>query len=214
MSVQVIIYSSDRIRGGILKEILRRVKIDALLLDNIMDVKSAISSHKPPVVIFDTVNSLKNEVAFLKKISSSVDECIVMLLGDVSIINSWRDHHQGGIRNRIFLPDPLDPEIIISKSRQILSDWQQDVLIQEDAGKEESNKEKTDKEESLDSVASSDSAAADEIATRIVNHKNHAGDKKSGAVDEKDAAYEKYAVDENYDIELLESELRQYLKLD
>ncbi len=132
MSVQVIIYSSDRIRGGILKEILRRNKIGTLLLDKIMDVKSSISSHQPAIVIFDTTSSLKNEINFLKNLSSSIDDHFTIFVGDPLIINTLHDFHQnniqkqdnlkieGNLHNKIFLSDPLDPDVIISKSLDIL----------------------------------------------------------------------------------------------
>ncbi|MBF0257377.1 MAG: hypothetical protein HQK62_00835 [Desulfamplus sp.] len=180
MSVQVIIYSSDRIRGGILREILRRNKTETLLLDNIMDVKSAISSHKPDIAIFDTSNSLKNEINSLKHLSSSIEECFVMILGDALIINVF---HDGNLWNKLFLTDPLDPEIIISKSREILS------RIQENRA----------------TVKSSDH---DSTTAPVIRNIENMEEKPSVADEDIDL------VDHNLDIEHLESDLRQYLKLD
>ncbi|MBF0573978.1 MAG: hypothetical protein HQK69_09500 [Desulfamplus sp.] len=117
MSVQVIIYSSDRIRGGIVKEILRRNNIETVLLENIMDVKSEISSHLPAVIIFDTNNFLKNEVKFLRSFLSSLGSCSLILLGNPLITNSLKGFEQ---LNLIQLPDPLDPDKIASKSIEIL----------------------------------------------------------------------------------------------
>ncbi|MBF0228380.1 MAG: hypothetical protein HQK63_02115 [Desulfamplus sp.] len=117
MSVQVIIYSSDRIRGGIVKEILRRNNIGTVLLEKIIDVKSEISSHLPAIIIFDTNNFLKNEVKFLRTFLSSLESCSLILLGNPLITNSLKGFEQ---LNLIQLPDPLDPDKIASKSIEIL----------------------------------------------------------------------------------------------
>ena len=118
MSYQVIVFSQDPIRGGILKKIHQDNKIRTLFVGRIIDIKTAIASYSPRIIILDIYQSLKIEEAFLKSISHYVKDSFIFFLGDTPTLELFRD---GNDSKTIFFPEPMTPEKITEKSQEILS---------------------------------------------------------------------------------------------
>lgn len=117
MPYPVVIYSADKIRGGILKKILQRNEIKTLLVNKIIEMRDSISKFAPDIVIIDTKNSLKDEINFLKNLSYKKEEIFVFFLGSESVISTFE---RMDMNKNLHLADPLNPEFIVSKVKKIL----------------------------------------------------------------------------------------------
>ena len=114
----VLIFSIDELRGGITQKVLKRSGFEALLLRMIMGAKNAIAKHAPGVVIFDIGSYLSEEVNQIRNLCGTLEHTPVILLGDRSIT----DRFEGtGISKELFLSDPLDPELIVAKVKEVFS---------------------------------------------------------------------------------------------
>jgi DNA-binding response OmpR family regulator len=117
----IIVFSVDKLRGGITKKILERNGFRVLLLNEILGMREKIAGHTPDVVIFDTYHCLAEEVRHLKNFCGSVDNTVVMLLGDSAITERFRGPN---IRGDLRLSDPLDLDLIVSKVKEVFSSRQ------------------------------------------------------------------------------------------
>jgi len=136
MSYQVIVFSTDRIRGGILKKVLQDDKIKILLVAGIIDLETAISSHDPGVVILDTHDTIKSEAVYLKKLSCAIKNRVIFFLGDAAALETFsKDAHCP----MVLFPDPFAPERITAKSREILASILPDPDNQNNGSKKDAN---------------------------------------------------------------------------
>ncbi|MFH1491301.1 MAG: hypothetical protein ABII06_20530 [Pseudomonadota bacterium] len=111
----VIIFSVDKIRGGITKKILERNGFQVLLLNKILGLKDRIDGHAAATVIFDTVHCFEEEVRHLKNLYGALNSRTVILLGDPTLTEGFRGRGESrGLR----LSDPLDPERILLKVKE------------------------------------------------------------------------------------------------
>ena len=118
MPYPIIIFSVDELRGGITKKVLERTGFQVLLLNTILGMRERIASHSPDVVIFDTYHCFAEEVRHLKNICGALDNTVVMLLGDPGITEGFQGPN---VRRELLLSDPLDPDLIISKVKEVSS---------------------------------------------------------------------------------------------
>jgi DNA-binding response OmpR family regulator len=117
MSHSVFIFSTDKLRGGIIKEILQRHGIEALWAGSILDARDAFSTHTPTVAILDTKDSLAGEIDFLQSLSRTLHDLVFIVLGIPSVISTFKGP---GVHAELCLADPLDPELIVSKVKESL----------------------------------------------------------------------------------------------
>ena len=118
MSDLVLIFSMDKIRGGITQKVLKRSGFEALLFPMILGAKNAIAKYAPGVVIFDIDSYLSGEVNQIRNLGGTLEHTPVILLGDRSITDRFEG---AGIREKLVLSDPLDPELIVAKVKEGLS---------------------------------------------------------------------------------------------
>ncbi|WP_080798366.1 hypothetical protein [Desulfamplus magnetovallimortis] len=145
-SHRIIIYSADRVRGGILKKILTLHSIQSTLCHNVLEVKTTISDNKPAILILDIHRSIESEIIFLADFTkiilnktpsthpSEIDtekqfpSTYVLLLGKPSDIISFDLPAPDDNLNRpallhgkvLFMPN-FDPEKILEKTKKILA---------------------------------------------------------------------------------------------
>jgi DNA-binding response OmpR family regulator len=118
VSYPVLIFSADELRGGITQKILKRSGFEVLLLSKILGARDTIAKHAPSVVIFDTYGCFSEEINQIRNLCRTLDHTVVIVLGDPSIM----DRFEGpGIRKELCLSDPLDPELIASKVKEVFS---------------------------------------------------------------------------------------------
>jgi DNA-binding response OmpR family regulator len=114
----VVIFSTDDLRGGITQKILKRSRFEVLLISTMLGARDAIAKHTPSIVIFDTYGCFSEEINRIRNLCRTLEHTVVIVLGDPSII----DRFEGpGIRKGLCLSDPLDPELIASKVKQVFS---------------------------------------------------------------------------------------------
>ncbi len=117
MSHSVVIFSVDKLRGGIIKDILQRHGIKALWAGSILDTRDAFSTHTPTVAILDIKDSLAGEIDFLQNLCRTLQDPIFIVLGIPSVISTFKGP---GVHAELCLADPLDPELIVSKVKESL----------------------------------------------------------------------------------------------
>ncbi len=122
MPQPVLIFAADELRGGIIREILKRGGFEPLLFKNILGAGDVISKHAPPLVIFDTSTCFPEEMTHLKNLCGILNHTAVILLGDPAVMSSF----QGPvIRQDLCLSDPLNPALIVEKAKQVSAETRQ-----------------------------------------------------------------------------------------
>ncbi|MBW2061992.1 MAG: hypothetical protein JRI95_10580 [Deltaproteobacteria bacterium] len=118
MSDTVLIFSIDKLRGGITQKVLKRSGFEALLLPKVFGAIDAIEKHVPGVVIFDASGCFSEEVNQIRNLCETLEHIPVIVFGKWSIIARFEGH---GIRKELLISDPLDPELIVAKVKEALS---------------------------------------------------------------------------------------------
>lgn len=121
MTVPIIIYSADKSRGGILHKILNRNGLTSLWENRLDKTQAAVLAYHPDVLIADIKNALKNEVVFLANICLKLQDIFLIVIGGSVDISAF-DHHVSELvlNNNLRLTDPLSPELIVSKVKEVL----------------------------------------------------------------------------------------------
>jgi DNA-binding response OmpR family regulator len=117
MSHPVLVFSADKIRGGITQRILKRSGFEVLLLSRILGARAAVANHAPRVVIFDTNSCYSDEINHIKNLCRTLDHTNVIVLGDPSVIEGFEGP---GLRKELCLSDPMDPELVATRVREVL----------------------------------------------------------------------------------------------
>ncbi len=118
MSFQVVIFSLDELRGGIIREILQRTRLKARLYNRATIAKMAITEYNPRVVILDIKGCMVSEIRILANSIQNLDSTQIIALGDPSVMETIEGP---GIPPLKFLTDPLDPELIAQSVKEALS---------------------------------------------------------------------------------------------
>ncbi|MCK4792154.1 MAG: transglycosylase domain-containing protein, partial [Desulfobacteraceae bacterium] len=118
MAPSVIVYSPDDIRGRIVLKILKVSGIKTLLFSSHFEVKEAIARYSPAVIILDIKKSFSSELNFLQTLSYNLSEATIIALSGTSDVHVLENL---GLTNLLCVPDPLDPELILSMVKDILA---------------------------------------------------------------------------------------------
>ena len=118
MPCSVHIFSIDDVRGGITKKILKRNGFEAVRFNKILGAGDIIATHSPSVVIFDTHSCFQEEIDQINNLCVRLCRNILIVLGDPSILRGLKE---SSTSREFFLSDPLDPELIVSKVKEIFS---------------------------------------------------------------------------------------------
>ncbi|MBV6342696.1 transglycosylase domain-containing protein [Candidatus Magnetobacterium casense] len=117
MTVPVLIFSTDSIRGKIVLKTLKHNGIEATLFGSnfeLLEGLGAIKGHS--VVIFDTKHYHSREFEMLDSLRVSHPRCSVLILSEGALLPMFI---QKGFSADLCLSDPLDPEQICLKVREI-----------------------------------------------------------------------------------------------
>jgi len=129
MSSPVIIFSADRLRTGIIEKLLKRAGIESLSVSRVWEAGEAIVNNAPHVVIFDAKNNFRGEINLLRNLCRSLRETAAIVLGDRPIVDTFEGE---AVQEGFCLADPFDPELIISKVKEILSSKAKEKRLQGD----------------------------------------------------------------------------------
>jgi len=118
VSDPVLIFSADELWGGITQKILKRNSFEVLLVSKILGARDTVAKHAPSVVILDTHGCFSEEINQIRNLCRTLEHSAVIVLGDPSTIDRFEEL---SMRKELCLPDPLDPELIASKVREVFS---------------------------------------------------------------------------------------------
>ena len=117
MSSTVLVFSADKLRSNILKTILCRSGFEALFFTRILDAGRAIAQHTPEVVIFDTVGCFAEEINKVMNLCRTQAHTSAMVLGAATVLERFE---RPLIRSEFCLCEPLDPELIVTKLKELI----------------------------------------------------------------------------------------------
>lgn len=118
MPAPILIFSADALRGNITLKILSRSGFEALLFNRILEAERAIAQHAPRLVIFDTDSCFLEEIDHLKNLCRTLEHTLAVVLGKATVIGSFKGPCVGKDR---CLSDPLDPDRVLTKVKQIIT---------------------------------------------------------------------------------------------
>lgn len=118
MSSTVLVFSADELRGNIIKKILNRSGFESLFFNRILDAGGAIAQHAPGIVIFDTDSCFLEEINHMRNLCRMLEHTVAIVLGEAAVIDRFEGPF---IRKDLCLSDPFDPELIITKVKEIIS---------------------------------------------------------------------------------------------
>ena len=117
MSAIVLVFSADELRRNILKRILSRGGFESLFFGRILEAGGAIAQHAPDIVIFDTVGCFKEEINNLRNLCRTQAHTAMIVLGSAAVLERFEGPL---IRSDLCLAEPLDPELIIAKLKELI----------------------------------------------------------------------------------------------
>ena len=117
MSLSVLIYSTDDIRGRIIQKSLQIDDVETVLCSTHLQIKEAVNRTAPDIIIFDTKRNFWDELNFLKTLSRKLPETIKIILSDSQNIPFLKTIC---IKNDLCAPDPLDPEFFLPTVKDML----------------------------------------------------------------------------------------------
>ncbi len=118
MSVPIIIFSVDSIRGRIILNTLHFNGFEALLQNRIIHAEEIIRKNTPSIVILDTKDLSPNELDFFRTAYPVLSNSALILLAGPSIMKSLE---VPDIKTELCRTDPLDAELITSKVEALLA---------------------------------------------------------------------------------------------
>jgi len=118
MSSPVIVLTSDSIRGSILKKILTQSGFKVLWFKNYYDARVALDEHVPRAVVFDAKGLHSREAGSLAKLRDKLPDAGIIVLAEAGAIPTFEAE---GCPSDLCLPEPIDPELVVSKVKEIVS---------------------------------------------------------------------------------------------
>ena len=118
MSHTVTVLSADSIRGSILKKILTNSGFKVLWCKSYYEAKEALDQQVPRVVIFDAKGLYASEVGLLEKLRGHLPDTDIIVLAEASAIPTFAGQ---GCSRELCLPEPIDPELLLAKVKEIVS---------------------------------------------------------------------------------------------
>lgn len=118
MCSPVIVLSPDNIRGAILEKILSRSGFDVLWSKSYYEAEDVLDKNAPLVLIFDAKGLRAKETGLLEKLRINLPGAVIIALveADAMPISEPEDSPR-----QLWLPEPFDPELIVSKVKEIVS---------------------------------------------------------------------------------------------
>lgn len=118
MTSPVLVFSADVLRGRIIEKVLNRSGFECLIFNRILETREDIVRHAPAAVIVDTENCISEEINHLRNICHMLKHDAVIVLGKEPTLDGFKWPR---FRKGLCLSDPLDPELIAAKIKDIAS---------------------------------------------------------------------------------------------
>jgi len=128
MSAPILIFSADAVRGNVLMKVLQQSNFDILLYNKIVKAENIIKKNNPSVVILDIKTFFSKEVEYLRKGLLFVESMFIVLAEPSASYAFGLD----STSNIQFLPDPIDPELLVSKITELFSSKDKENYLEND----------------------------------------------------------------------------------
>ena len=92
---------------------------ECLIFNRILETRNDVVRHAPAAVIVDTENCISEEISHLRHICHTFKHDAVLVLGKESILDGFQGPH---FEKGLCLSDPLDPELITEKIKEIVTE--------------------------------------------------------------------------------------------
>lgn len=115
MADSVLVFSADELRGKIIHKVLSRNGVECHIFSRILEAGGTIAQNTPEIVIFDTEGCFTGEISHLRNICRTLKHPFVFVLGEAAVIGGFKG------RKTLCLSDPIDPELIAAKTKEIIS---------------------------------------------------------------------------------------------
>ncbi|KJR43668.1 Glycosyl transferase, family 51 domain protein, partial [Candidatus Magnetoovum chiemensis] len=116
MSLGIYIFSADKTRGNVLLRTLEQKGLKGRLFNTNYELKNAINTHVPSIIVFDTLYYYSNDLSFLKWLNESLPNSTLIAIGEPNVIPSLTEI---GIRKDLIFENPFDPEEVIFRVSEI-----------------------------------------------------------------------------------------------
>ena len=117
-SDNVSIFSADDLRGRIIQKVLNRHGLECLIFNRILEAGGTIAQNAPKVVILDTEGCFSEELNHLRNTCQTLKRSAAIVLGEAVVIDGFRGPP---FRKALCLPDPLSPDLIATRVKELLS---------------------------------------------------------------------------------------------
>ena len=114
----VSIFSADDLRGRIIQKVLHRQGMECLIFNRILEAGRTIAQHTPKLVILDTEGCFSEELNHLRNICQTLKHTVAIVLGEPVVMDGFKGPL---FQNTLCLPDPLNPELIATRVKELMS---------------------------------------------------------------------------------------------
>ncbi|MEO5357628.1 MAG: PBP1A family penicillin-binding protein [Nitrospirae bacterium YQR-1] len=116
MAVAVVVFSIDKTRGNLLLKILQSGALKAQHIKTVFDLERAVSKHAPSIIIFDSKYHFSKNYTIVGTLRSKLPKATIIVLCE-----PYTEHifTEMGIRPDMCMTDPLDPEMILAKTKEV-----------------------------------------------------------------------------------------------
>ncbi len=116
MSIPVIVFSMDTVRGRIITMALRMNGFKPLLLGTYYEIIKEVGRQRPRILVFDTVKCSVKELELLRELYTDLPDPTLIILADQSYYNTLIDY---GVSKFSIITDHYDPVKIVLRAREI-----------------------------------------------------------------------------------------------
>ena len=117
MTSRVLVFLADMLRGRIIEKVLDRNGFESLIFNRILETRDDVVRHVHAAVIVDTENCISEEINHLRNICHALKHDAVIVLGKEYTLDGFQGPR---FRKGLCLSDPLDPELITEKIKEIV----------------------------------------------------------------------------------------------
>jgi DNA-binding response OmpR family regulator len=118
VSDSVSLFSADDLRGKIIQKVLNRNGLECRIFTRILEAGGTIAQQSPKVVILDTESCFSEELNHLRNLCHTLKNTVAIVLGESVVLDGFKCSL---FRKTLCLPDPLNPELIAMRVKEVVS---------------------------------------------------------------------------------------------
>jgi len=118
MSVSVVVFSSDAIRGALLNRVFQESGFEVVLLKNLHAAENILKTKAPALVVLDEAGYFRTELEHFSALSGLMDRVSVLVIADTPPDGSLS---LGNIPVEWCMAHQLDLPFIVTKAKELLT---------------------------------------------------------------------------------------------